>query len=54
MKFDKDSKFRKTYGWQEGGGGGGVVVMGGINMIAAIFCIHNTLSRPLLQNRIVS
>ena len=28
--------------------------MGGMNMTAAIFCIHDTLSRPLLQNRIVS
>ena len=39
-------------------GGGGLesdgLVMGGMNMGAAIFCIHNTLSRPLLQNCIVS
>ena len=33
---------------------GAVVVTGGMNMKAAIFCIHDTLSRPLLHNRIVS
>ena len=42
-----------------GGGGGGegllsVVVTGGINTRAAIFCIHDILSRPLLQKRIAS
>ena len=31
-----------------------MVDTGGMSMRAAIFCIHDTLSRPLLQNRIVS
>ena len=37
-----------------GGGGGAGVVTGGMNMTAAIFCIHDTLSQLLLLNRIVS
>ena len=32
-------------------GGGGLVTVG-MNMRPAIFCIHDTLSQPLLQNRI--
>ena len=32
-----------------GVGGGGEGVSGAMNMRAAIFCIHDTLSRPLLQ-----
>ena len=34
-------------GWVVWGGGEGV--SGAMNMRAAIFCIHDTLSRPLLQ-----
>ena len=37
----------------EGGGRGGGVT-GGMNMRAAIVCIHDTLSCPLLQRCIVS
>ena len=37
-----------------GGGFGGAIVTGGMNMRTAIFCIHDTLSQPLLQNHIVS
>ena len=53
MNFDKESKSRKKKkfrGW--GGGGGGLEGgMGGMNMRAAIFFIHDTLSQPLLLNR---
>ena len=35
------------------GGCDGGVVTGGMNMTAAIFCTHETLSRPLLQNRFI-
>ena len=59
MNFDKESKSRKKKSFLEGGGGGGgggdgEHGIGGMNMKATIFFIHNILSRPLLQNRIVS
>ena len=50
MNFDKESKSRKIFL----GVRMGKVVTGGMNMTAAIFCTHDTLSRPLLQNRIES
>ena len=57
MNFDKESKSRIFFGG--GGGGGGVGVGAGVdgeamNTRAAIFYTQDTLSRPLLQHRIVS
>ena len=37
-----------------GMGEAGLIVTGGMNMVAAIICIRDTLSRLLLQNRKVS
>ena len=63
MNFEKESKSRIFFAFLfsfylffffGGGGGGGGGVTGGMNMRAAKFCIHGILSRPLLQNRIVS
>ena len=65
MNFDKEPKSRKKKfvgegggGAQveEGGGGGGLRWLRGMNMreTAHIFFIHDTLSRSLLQNCIVS
>ena len=59
MNFDKESKSRIFFFFffflREGGGGGGEVGSGkrGMNMKAAMFFIHDKLSRPLLQNRTV-